>query len=69
MNTLGALAGLVLLVVAIYFGKQEFSRREREAFRRTVVRSTETLADLKEHAQEFNKKEVLKVSFTAFRKR
>lgn len=69
MNTLGALAGLMLLVVAIYFGKQEFSRREREAFRRTVVRSTETLADLKEHSQEFNKKEVLKVSFTAFRKR
>lgn len=66
MNTLGALAGLLLLIVAIYVGKKEFSRREREAFRRTVERSAETLADLKEHTKEFSKKEILKVHIFSF---
>lgn len=61
MNTLGILAGVALLVLAVYFGRNELVRREREAFRRTVERSAHALNQIKEHAKEFNKKEILKV--------
>lgn len=61
MNTLGAVAGIALLILAVYFGRNELVRRERDAFRRTVERSVKTLASIKEHAKEFNQREILKV--------
>jgi len=51
----------VLLVLAVYFGRNELSRRERETFRRTVDRSRHTLGEIKEHAKEFSAKEIIKV--------
>ena len=61
MSKVGIGAGFVLLVLAVYFGRNELSRREREAFRRTVDRSRHTLGEIKEHAKEFSAKEIIKV--------
>lgn len=61
MNTIGFLAGVVLLVVAVYFGRNEFIRREREGFRRTVQRSVENLEELKELTKVFSEKQIVKV--------
>ncbi|WAR13440.1 YJCS-like protein [Mya arenaria] len=62
MSKLGLFTGLLLLFAAVFYGRQEWSRVAREAVHRKLVRSTDTLREIQEHAKEFNRKEIIKAT-------
>ena len=61
MNTLGYITGIAILSAVVYYGLNTWKARERESYRNKIQRGIETLNEIKEHAKEFNEKNIIKV--------
>lgn len=66
MNTFAYIVGIGLVSVVIYYARDTWNAREREAYTNRIKRGLETLDEIKEHATEFNKKQILKLSIVLF---
>ena len=66
MSTSGYVVGFLALLAAAYFGQRFWVKTGQNVYRNKLVRTMETYNEIRDHAKEFDKKEIIKVGFGCF---